>query len=145
MKNEANDPICRINYLTEEIDSMYHRAAVKLGISDSVLLILYVLYLNDGACLLHDIYGVYGTSKQTVNSALRKLEQEHYLYLEKFSGKEKKVYLTETGMAYAKKTAARLYAAECGAFSEWSKEDIARYLTLIEKHKKSLKEQIEAL
>ena len=33
----------RINYLIEETDAVYHEIAVRLGLSDSVMLILYAL------------------------------------------------------------------------------------------------------
>lgn len=66
--------IHRINYLTSEMDAVYHRASLKLGISDSVSLILYTIYDAGGSCLLSEIYKKSGISKQTVNSALRGLE-----------------------------------------------------------------------
>ena len=43
MRADAEEKIYRINCLTEEIDAIYHQAAVKFGVSDSVLLILYML------------------------------------------------------------------------------------------------------
>lgn len=40
------DSICKINCLNEEIESLYHQASVKLGISDSVSFVLYMTYIN---------------------------------------------------------------------------------------------------
>lgn len=54
-KNRLNDTR-RINYLTSETDALYHLASVKLGISDSVSIVLYTLYDPDKSCLLSDIY-----------------------------------------------------------------------------------------
>lgn len=145
MLNELYEKIFRINCLTEDIDSLYHRAALKLGVSDSVLFVLYMIYTNGGQCLLYDIYKSFGISKQTINSAIRKLESEDIVYLEKLNGKAKIVCLTDRGKAYIKQNAAKLFAAECNTFSDWSEEEINLYISLIEKHNTSLRKQIKKL
>ncbi len=145
MDNLIFDRIYQINCLTEEVDSLYHQAAVKLGVSDSVLFILYMLYVNREKCLLYDIYKLSGISKQTINSAIRKLEQEDIVYLQKHNGKSKLVCLTETGKNYAKQTAGKLLDAECKAFGSWSREELDLYLQLIKKHNAELQKQIENL
>lgn len=76
MSEIIQDKVNQINCLNEEIDSLYHQAALKLGVSDCVLFVLYMLHTNDGKCLLYDIYKLSGISKQTVNSAIRKLEMK---------------------------------------------------------------------
>ena len=145
MSHPLHDPVFRINCLMEDIDSLYHQAAFKLGVSDSVLFILYMVHTHGGTCLLHDIYRLSGISKQTINSAIRKLEHEGIVYLEKHNGKEKMVCLTEKGQSYANQTAAKLLESEYHAFYDWSEEEIGTYLRLIEKHSLSLRKQIEAL
>ncbi len=139
------DRIFRINCLTEDIDSLYHQAALKLGVSDSVLFILYMTLIHGERCFLNNIYKLSGISKQTINSAIRKLENEEIVYLEKHNGKSKIVCLTEKGKSYANRTAARLYEAECSAFHDWSEEEIDLYLRLVEKHNASLRNQIVKL
>lgn len=44
-------------------------SAVKSGVSDSTSFIFYMLYINNGSCLLNEIYKLSGISKQTINSA----------------------------------------------------------------------------
>ena len=51
-------------YLSAEITSLYHEAAVKIGISDTVLNILYVLCEKEGQCLQRDIFRLTGISRQ---------------------------------------------------------------------------------
>ena len=63
-------------YLAGEINALYHEAAVKTGISDSVQNILYVLCEKGGKCLQSEISRLTGISRQTINSAIRKLEKE---------------------------------------------------------------------
>ena len=67
-------------YLSAEITSLYHEAAVKIGISDTVLNILYVLCEKEGQCLQRDIFRLTGISRQTINSAIRKLERDGIAY-----------------------------------------------------------------
>ena len=66
----------RFNRLVGETDAVYHELANRLGLSDSAFQILYTLQSEDGACPLRDICAFSGLTKQTVNSALRKLEAE---------------------------------------------------------------------
>lgn len=145
MLHGLQDTIHRINCLTEEIDSLYHQAALKLGVSDSALFVLYMIHLNGERCALYDIYKQSGISKQTINSAIRKLESENIVFLEKHGGKAKIVCLTDEGRAYTKQTAGKLFEAECSAFRDWSEEEIRLYLRLIEKHNATLRKQIQNL
>lgn len=145
MTKHLYDTIFRINCLAEDIDSIYHQAALKLGVSDSALFILYIAYVSGGQCLLYDIYRQSGISKQTINSAVRNLEKNGVIHLEKHNGKSKIVCLTEEGRLYAKKTAARLFDAECRTFCDWTEEEIQTYLHLLEKHNASFRKQIELL
>ena len=142
---ELFDSICKINCLNEEIESLYHQASVKLGVSDSVSFVLYMTYINNGNCLLYDIYKSSGISKQTINSAIRKLENEDIIYLEKYNGKSKIVCLTEKGKEYTNQTAKKLYEAEFNTFQDWDNKELELYLKLMEKHRNSFKKQIEKL
>ena len=100
MPGNRSKEIHQINYLTSEMDALYHQASVKMGISDSVSIILYTLYDAGGSCLLRDICIATGTSKQTLNSALRGLEAKQLLRLEQHNGRSKRVILTESGAEY---------------------------------------------
>ena len=126
----------RINYLIEETDAVYHEIAVRLGLSDSAMLILYALEDAGGQIPLTTIYRQTGASKQTINSALRKLETD---------GKRKIVCLTESGKIYAARTAGRLLAAENEIYGAWPKEDLEAYLRLTEKYLKELREKAKQL
>ena len=104
-----------------------------------------MIYTNGDNYVFHDIYKLSGISKQTINSAIRKLENEDIVYLEKYDGKTKIVCLTKKGKSYIKQNAAKLCEVECNAFREWSEEEMDRYLSLIEKHDASLRKQIQKL
>lgn len=139
------DVIHLINYLNTELDSLYHSASLKLGMSDSVSIVLYSLCDLGNGCLLSDIYKNSGISKQTVNSAVRKLEADGIIYLELSDGKKKKVLLTDKGKDYIEKTAARIRRAETDAFGSWREEDVRTYIRLMEKYNDCFREQIKKL
>ena len=141
----SEDNIRRINYLMTEIDALYHQAAVKMRLSDSVARVLYTIYEAKGSCLLSEIYKKTGVSKQTINSALRKLEQEGILYLEPYKGNAKKVILTSKGEQYVEQTVAKLYAAEIRSFASWSEAEMKMYISLIRKDIDSLRKEIERM
>lgn len=145
MANKYHDNVSRINLLTAELEAIYHRVAWKLGVSDSSMRVLYVIHEKEGDCLLADICRESGISKQTINSALRKLESEEILYLKQHKGNAKRVCLTERGKTYVAKTAALLFAAECNAFEDWTDEEVEEYLRLMEKYNLSLRRQIKKI
>ena len=127
------------------MDSFYHQASLKLGISDSISIVLYAIYDAGQDCLLSDIYKKTGISKQTINSAIRSLEARDILYLEQHIGRSKKILLTEKGKEFIEKTAARIYQAEMQAFDTWTDEEIDTYIQLMEKYAHCFRQQIERL
>ncbi len=145
MTDGLQEKIYRIYFWANTMDALYHQAAKSLGVADSVLYILYTVHVNGASCPLSDLYKVSAISKQTINSAIRKLEADGDIYLKKHDGKSKIVCLTEKGRDYVKKTAEILLAAEGSAFADWSAEELDTYLHLIEKHVASLRQQFSRL
>ncbi len=127
------DEVRRINYLSSEMQMLYHQASLKLGLSDSVSLVLYIIYDRGDGCLLSDVYRDSGISKQTVNSAMHRLERENVLSLTPDKGRAKRIWLTQEGRDLIQRTAARLAAAEAHAFDDWSEEEIETHIRHLEK------------
>lgn len=145
MQPQRLNEIHRINYLTSEMDSIYHQASLRLGISDSVSIILYTIQDKGESCLLSDVYKNSGVSRQTVNSAIRRLEADGVLYLEPYAGRAKKIVLTDKGRDYIRQTVARLLEAEIRAFDGWSEDEIKTHIGLMEKYTESPRRQIHQL
>ncbi len=135
----------RFNYLLGEMDAAYHEISLKLGMSDSAMIILYTICDIGDCCLLTEICRLSGLSKQTVNSALRKLEAQGTLYLEKAGPKGKKVCLTEAGKALAERTALRLLRTEDAILASWPRQDVEKYLDLTERFLNALRKEAEKL
>ncbi|EOS64236.1 MarR family winged helix-turn-helix transcriptional regulator [Oscillibacter sp. 1-3] len=135
----------RFNHLVGEIDGVYHEMSLKLGLSDSAMIVLYTICDSGSSCPLRDICLRSGLSKQTVNSALRKLEAEGVVYLEPVSARSKSVCLTEAGQALAAKTAGRIIRIENDIFDSWPQADVEQYLELTERFLLALREKAEQL
>lgn len=145
MNTDYKSIVRKINSLSNELDALYHRASRILGVSDSTMIILYALYENGGSCPLYDIYGESGISKQTVNSAIRKLEAEGIVVSEQDGGKKKRIRITDEGKKLINSTVVPLLTAECNAFKDWSEEEFKQYITLNERYNEAFRKQIELM
>ncbi len=130
MNGYANHALKRFNYLLAEIDAVYHEMAKQFGLSDTAMNILYAICVEGECCLLSDICRLFGTSKQTINSALRKLEQAGMVYLEAVDNKKKTVCLTEQGKVLAERTVRNVIEAENAVLDGWSVSERQQYLAL---------------
>lgn len=139
------DILHQVNCLTSDLNALYHQAARKLGVPDSVLITVYEVYEKGDGCLLSDIYKDSGVSKQTINSAIRNLEQRDILFLEQASGRMKRIRLTEKGQEFVTRTASRLSAAECNAFDGWTAEELELHVRLMTRYNQAFRRAIEQM
>ena len=132
-------------YLAGEINALYHEAAVKMGIPDSVQNILYVICERGDSCLQSEISKLTGISRQTINSAIRKLEKEDIVYLEQGKGRNTIVCLTEKGKRYAVEKIHPLFEIENKIWNEWTEEEQQEYLRLTQKYRDALKKYCKTM
>ena len=145
MKESTSKTMKRFNYLLGELGAVYHDMALKLGLPDSAMNVLYTICDQGESCLLQNICRWSGLIKQTINSAIRKLEAEGILYLEPAGAKNKRVCLTEKGKAFAAKTAGKVIQMENEVLASWTKEDIEKYLDLTKQFLEAMKEKAKSL
>ena len=145
MNEKRFDRLRQYNCLFSEIDSAYHEIAVRMGISDSTATILYALSCSGSRCPLNEICRNTGLSKQTANSAIRKLEAEGMLRLEAIDGRAKMAVLTEAGCALARRTVIPVMEMEDRIYSSWTEAEREQYLHLNERFLEALKEQIPTM
>ena len=135
----------RLMHIYGEIDAAYHDAALKMGLSDSAMHILYTVVMAQGPMYPAEIARLSGLSRQTVNSALRGLERQGVLYLETGTGRNRPVRLTQAGEALCRERVAPLVAAEEAVWSGWPEADRGAYLRLSQRYLEDLRAQVEAL
>lgn len=95
--------------------------------------------------MLRDICYLTGISKQTINSAIRKLEQDGILRTENADAKSKRLRLTDKGALYAAQTVAKIIAAENKILSSWEPADVEKYLMLTERFLNELRDETRRL
>lgn len=130
-------------HLAGKINALYHDAAVKMGVSDSVMNILYVISEKGDQCLQSDISRLTGISRQTINSAIRKLEKDEIVVLRQGRGRNTIVCLTEKGKRFSSERIAPLFEIENKIWNEWTPEEQRQYLTLTKKYRDALKKYLE--
>ncbi len=64
-----------LNHIQWQIDNAYHEAAVKMGLSDSEMWILYILSASGNSCLQSVMRKETCMIKTTVNSSLKSRER----------------------------------------------------------------------
>ena len=129
-------------YLSAEITSLYHEAAVKMGISDTVLNVLYVLWEKEGQCLQSDIFRLTGISRQTINSAIRKLERDGIVYLQRGEGRNTLVCLTEKGRDFSSKKMLPLFQMEDKIWDTWTADAQEAYILFTQTYRDLLKKHL---
>ena len=132
-------------HLAGEINSLYHEAAVKMGISDSVMNILYVICEKGDRCLQSEISRLTGISRQTINSAIRKLEKDGIVYLKQGQGRNTIVCLTETGKQFSVEKIIPILEMENKIWNEWTAEEQKQYLELTQKYRDALKKYVKMI
>ena len=107
----------RFNHLMGELDAVYHCMSLKLGVTDSEMSILYTVCDVGEPCPIREICRRCGLSKQTVNSALRKLEEQKSIRLETCGFKSKSIVLTDSGRKLADEFIAALTCVWSNVYS----------------------------
>ena len=133
------------NRLTKAISELYHDISTHLGISDSVFDIFYaIVALGDGCCQ-RDICDYAFTSKQTIHSAIHKLEKDGLICLKSGKGREMHIFLTEKGKQFMEKKIAPVIAMENEACAQMDAAEIDMLLRLTEKYLNCLRSQFKEL
>lgn len=145
MDAKISKELRRFNRLLGEINGTYHEAAVKLGLSDSAMSVLYTLCSEGGVCPLQEIVRQSGVSKQTINSAIRKLEREGAVRLEAAKGRSKNVCLTGKGRELVQRTVLPLIKFEDEVYASWTQEELREYLACTERFLSAMREKTKQL
>lgn len=140
-----SEALRRLNRLLSQINQAYQEAARKLRISDSEMQILYSICDAGGACPLSHVIRQSGLPKQTVNSALRKMEADGTLLLENLDGRSKEIRLTQKGSARARATVGQLMRMESEILAQWPPEQTQAYLGMVERYLSDFKDRIPDL
>ena len=124
------------NRLYKENCELYAEAAKSLGISEGAMWILYTLHLYNRPFTQSELCEEVFMPKQTVNSALKKLQQEGYILLQfsENNKKSKQIILTVAGRSLADRSVAISIAAEKNVFGHFSADKIRELLDCYDRY-----------
>ena len=147
MKNiGAERQLSEYNHLYKENTAIYRDLSVRMGLTESTFWILYTLRVEESPVTQSDMCAILGYPKQTVNSALKKLEQEGLLSLSGGRGRGgKPIRLTEAGIKLAEQTVDFVIEAEQRALLDLSTGEQTRLLTLMRRYNYALASHFSAM
>lgn len=132
------------NRLFKEQDYFYFQAASRANLSEASFWILYSICDSDTAWTQSDLCREWCYSKQTINSAVKKLEKMNFveLRMESGSGNRKEIVLTDQGRRYCEEEIMPLIQAELNALAAFSEEERELLLSLMRRQLEALEERV---
>ncbi len=147
MELKPGHEIKEFNSLYKELDELYHKIALAIGLSDSAFFIMYSIAEFGDGCLQKDIAEHYFISKKTINSSIKNLEAQGYITLKKGNRRDMHLYLTQTGQEFVDKKIAPVFELENSVFDEFPKEECRQLIQLTKKYvmlcQQKMKEKFE--
>ena len=123
MSTKTNDFLREFNRLEKELNDLYHDVALKMGISDSAFSIFYILYTLGDGCL----------------------EKDGYIYLKQGRGRDKHIFLTESGRQFTEKHIIPVVQKENAAFTSLRLEEQKELLRLSKIYIENLKTKLREI
>ena len=114
-----------VNNIYKKNCAVYYKLASYYGLTETMFDILYFVRENEDCTTQAQICNNLYLRKQTVNTALKKLEKEGCIYLEKDVGnrKNKTIHFTEKGNELVRNTVDHVFEVERRAFEKLSEEE----------------------
>lgn len=146
MNTELKSQLLMLSNAKKKINSLYHEEAVRLGISETALWILYSIYGAEETFTQYDLCEAWQYPRQTINSAITSLIKIGYVVLEMIPGtrNRKAIHLTGSGLAFCEKNILPLYLAEERAYLQMSEKELHTFVSLYEKQYILLKKEFDS-
>lgn len=134
-----------VNSIYKKNCGVYYRLASYYGFTETMFDILYFIRENEGSYTQAQLCSTLCLRKQTVNTALKKLEKDGYIYFAKDTEnkKNKTIHFTEKGESLAKDTVDHIFEVEKQAFEGLTEEEREGVLYYGLKHIEVLEEKTE--
>lgn len=139
--------IMQIEQQRKEQDSLYHNVAVKYGLSETAMWVLYLASEDCGDLTQQDLCRRSCYAKQTINTAVNSLVKNGFLELIPIQGtrNHKKIRLISAGWKLANSTTKNLKSAEERAYSRLTEEELRVYLDITSRLTAYFREETEQL
>lgn len=135
------------NQAHKKMNVIYHNYAKSVGLSDAAFWLIYSLYEHGYPCTQRELCESWFYAPQTINSALKALEEKGIITLEATPNnrKNKQVRFTEIGDELVREKLVPLVQAEERSFERLDEEERSRLLEITQKHIGILEEEINKL
>lgn len=143
MNENMNRKWAMITKINKETEEIYHKIAKHYNLSDTCFWILYVIYEKNEPCTQKEMCDYWSYTKQTINSAIKTLEQLGYIQkgYEENGKLNKKIYLTQKGKKIAQKTVKEIMDIEDRVYKCISEQELDMVIDLLQKPLVLLKEE----
>lgn len=143
--DEYSDYAALLDQCDKEVDEIYHYYAQKHNLSDAALWILYAVYDLKNGITQAEICNCWYFSRQTINTALKRLEEQGIIELVLIPGnrKSKGIALTLEGKQMAKRIIKPLRQAENQVFAAFSDEENRMFIEMSQKRCKLLSKLVK--
>lgn len=143
IENSIQNQIVQFNRMYKAYDDIYQNAAKKFNMPKLSLWVIYVLRQNS-VCTQKDLVEQLYYPKQSLNSALKSLEEKGYVVLELLENdrRSKPIRLTEKGIAFAKDTVDKIIQAENDAFAKLDDSERKTLFDLFDRLSSVLREEM---
>lgn len=145
MRFEKHPVLQEFDRLNNAIDEFYHEIAAMQGLSDSAYAILQAILVLGSDCTQTEIYKYTLLNKQTVNSSVKKLNQDGLIEFQAGVGRELKIHLTAKGETLVREKILPIEQAENEVFEEMTDNEHQEILRLMGKYLKSFRSKIVKL
>lgn len=135
------------NQAHKKMNVLYHDYAKSIGLSDAAFWLLYSVYEHGKPCTQKDLCNSWFYAPQTINSAIKAMEEQGYITLELLPSnkKNKQIFFTEKGKAFVKEKIAPLVQAEERSFERLDEVEREQLLAITQKHIGLLEEEINRI
>ena len=129
---EQSARLYALNETWKENADIYRRMAKQMNMTDTVMWALYTLRIEPGEITQSRMCEFLHEPKQTVNSALKKMEADGLITLQSGANRRTKtIRLTDVGLALAQKTSDRVMETEQKALAQFSEEEVNQLFSLM--------------
>lgn len=146
MINPMDPRVVRYNQYYKELERLYQQHIKKLGMSETAFWIFYSIYESDVPYTQKTLCEDWFYTKQTINSALKNMEQQGWICLKAVPGnrKKKEIFLTEEGNSMVEQYILPLAEAEKKTFERMA-DEVDTYLGMMKRHIELFQEEVEKL
>lgn len=143
-RRKALSQMALYNHLLKESDDIYRVYAKNSNLSETAFWILYCIREREEAFTQREICNYWFYTPQTVNSALKHMEEDGLLVLRAEEGnrKSKKIYLTEKGEKLVEQIVDPLIDAEVRATEKLGEQEMEKFLKIMKKQTELFREEI---